>query len=133
MKKAFLTSIVFVFGGLCVQCSLASKSNNVETNNINQPVNGTALTNPGSNSDDLETTKESERLMLQFLKRESLTLGIKNLSETAIDDETEIRVWVSFGTMYPRCFILKTLNGTHKAFYVAPKKNDSKATRGKSV
>src|SRR5437868_14668638 len=110
MKKAILTSMVMVFGGLFIQCASSSRSGNSQINSINQQAKDATLTNNESNSDNLENTKESESLMQQFLKRESLRLGIGNLREAATDDETEIRIWVGFGIAYPRCFILNILN-----------------------
>ena len=60
------------------------------------------------------------------IKRESLELKINNLKDAASNAETEIRIWVGFGMLYPRCFIMKELNGRREAFYIAPKTNGSK-------
>lgn len=115
-----------IFGCLSIQCAPSFRSGNSQTNSINRRAEDATLTNAESNSGDLEDTKHLESLMQQFLKRESLRLGIGNLREVPTDDGTEIRIWVGFGIGYPRCFILKTLDGKYKAVYVAPTNDTSR-------
>ncbi len=61
------------------------------------------------------------------IKRESLNLKINNLRDEVSDAETEIRIWVGFGMLYPRGFIMKVQHGRQEAFYVAPKILGNKA------
>ena len=129
MRKPFLTLMVLSLVSLCVQCSSAWKRDYAQTNSINRPANDVALANTGLTSDDLEVRKVSEHLMFEALKRGSLTLGIENLRDAAANDGTEMRVWVGFGLAYPRCFILKTVDRKHNAFYVTPEKKDGRAQR----
>jgi len=55
------------------------------------------------------------------IKRESLNLKINNLRDDVSDAEPEIRIWVGFGLLYPRGFIMKVQDGRQEAFYVSPK------------
>ena len=51
------------------------------------------------------------------LKKESLKLNLKTLRES--DSRDEMRVWVGFGLITPRCFTLKRVKGVEQAMYYA--------------
>jgi len=53
--------------------------------------------------------------------RESSKLKIGKLKDMVSSPETETRVWVGFGLAYPRCVILRNLNGKQDALYIAPR------------
>lgn len=131
MKKAALFLLATVFGCIFVSCLSASKRTNVQTDEMKLPLDSVTPTNKEWDFGDSGSTKEFESIMLGVLKRESQTLGIKNLREAKIDDETEVRIWMMFDVALPRCFILKENNGDYKAIYAAAvkgKKGIPKAT-----
>lgn len=55
------------------------------------------------------------RILQRGLKSASLELNLESLSESDSDDQ--FRLWVGFGLLTPRCFILKRINGAEKATY----------------
>src|SRR5712671_5626199 len=55
------------------------------------------------------------RLFRRAVKAESQKLALKNLSES--DSRDEVRIWVGFGLITPRCFILKREGGSDSATY----------------
>lgn len=58
-------------------------------------------------------------LMRSFLKREGPPLNLEDLKEVRLSpSESELRVWVGFGVLVPRCFVLKRGNGGHQALYL---------------
>lgn len=127
MKKALLTSSALIFGGLSLQCPLAYESDYAQTNSMKRAVSGAVLSHRREDSHELEMTKDAERLMLMKLKDDSLKLGVENLKESGTRGETEIRIWVGAGIMYPRLFILKARGGDYQARYVAPRRPEDEA------
>jgi len=75
---------------------------------------------------EVPARKDQVEIIQGAIKRESLKLKVNTLKDSVSDAETEIRIWVGFGILYPRCFIMKELNGRREAFYIAPKINGSK-------
>lgn len=65
---------------------------------------------------DMDT---QSRIIQRGLKRESLKLNLEPLSES--DSEDEIRLWVGFGLLTPRCFTSKRVGRVQKAMYYATK------------
>lgn len=132
MKVFLLAFSTFVFAGFGCQCSQSSKIVKSEIENANHASNVSTAPQMQSHPEDLKRREDLQRqyeAMQNAIKRESLELGMENLREHVTDSETETetRIWVGFGLAYPRCFILKNLNGKQKAFYVIPKKIVSKA------
>lgn len=63
------------------------------------------------------------------LKREAQELNLKNLSESNARDE--VRLWVGFGLITPRCFVLKSEGGIEKATYYSTEPNPAETVRPK--
>jgi hypothetical protein len=133
MKKAFLTSMIVMSVIFSVQCSLNSQEVKLHTNTASHSINNSTLIETQSRSDDLKS-KEIAQLVYEAVRKEikdeSLNLSLKNLREVASDAEFETRVWVGFGLMYPRCFILKKQDGKQQAFYIGPKVISNKSAMG---
>jgi len=55
------------------------------------------------------------RLFRRAVKTESQKLALKDLNES--DSRDEVRLWVGFGLITPRCFILKREGGSDSATY----------------
>ena len=62
-------------------------------------------------------------LMQRGIRNEAGKIRIKNLEDTADGPGTEIRVWVGFGLLYPRCFIMTERNGRREAFHITAKRS----------
>ena len=60
-------------------------------------------------------------IMQRGVQRESRKLGIPNLREAASNSASETRIWVGFGTAYPRLLILKLDKGKEAAAFFTAK------------
>ena len=60
--------------------------------------------------------------MQRGLKNEALKVKINNLTDAVRQPGTEIRIWVGFGLLYPRCFIMTERNGRRAAFHITAKR-----------
>ena len=61
------------------------------------------------------------------LAEESQNLNLKNLSES--DAKDEVRLWVGFGLITPRLFVLRREDGIEKATYYSTEPNPDKTLR----
>lgn len=123
MRATILTFTIVALASLCYQCSQHSKIVNPQSNGATQ--------SPGPSSgieNDVrrKALQDQVEIIGRVIKRESQKLKINNLRDAASEAETEIRVWIGFGMLYPRCFILKERNQRRKAVYIAPKTNGTK-------
>ena len=135
MRTTILTFTIVALASLSNQCSRDSKV-------VNPQSNGATQTGSPSSSTENDV-KRKKILQAQIeaiqdaIKRESLKLKINNLRDAASEAKIEIRIWVGFGVLYPRCFIMKELNGRREAFFIAPKRvgreTDGKVKLGKAV
>src|SRR5713226_7348715 len=126
MRTTILTFTIVALASLSNQCSRHSKEMNSEPNQSASPSIEKSV------SDDVKRKKilQGQVEAIQgAIKRESLKLKIDNLRDDVSDAETEIRIWVGFGVLYPRCFIMREQHGRQEAFYIAPKISGSKAAR----
>lgn len=121
VKVCVVTSLTLGFAALGHQsCSNSEKAKSAISGNLyssgGTPVRSGALTN----HKDLQGRYET----LQYLlKQESLKLSIEDLREAKLSDgESEIRIWLGFGLAYPRCFMLRNLNGREEAAFIGPRK-----------
>jgi len=109
-----LGSLAFIDQG-CSNPKTADSSMNVN-------VSGSAET--GTDSSEMKGNKDSRirfDAMGVALKRESLKLNLTNLKDAKLSNaESEMRIWVGFGLLYPRCFILRNVDGEKQAYYIAP-------------
>lgn len=129
MKLAFLTVVICVFATLAYYWSRKPKTVN---NSACPSANVSSSAKTQLRSDELQRRIDLQSLdevMQEAIKRESVKLRIKNLSDSVLTSDTETRIWVGFGLMYPRCFILKNTHGKREAFYIAPGIVGSKAAR----
>jgi hypothetical protein len=119
MRTTILTFTIVAFASLSNQCSQHSGFVDRQSNSA------TPSASPSSSIENDVKVRKAVQAQVQVIQgaiqRESLKLKINNLRDTASEAETEIRIWVGFGMLYPRCFIMKELNGRREAFYIAPK------------
>ena len=71
------------------------------------------------------------KIMRDAIKERSLRVGIKNLKDTVRQPGTEVRIWVGFGLLYPRIFIMRERNGRRQAFHITAKRNGKRITTPK--
>ena len=67
--------------------------------------------------------QSDDAIMQRGIRDEARKIGIRNLKDTAQESGTEIRVWVGFGLLYPRCFIMTERNGRREAFHITAKRS----------
>src|SRR6266404_6134762 len=119
MRATILTFTIVALASLSNQCSRHSKVVNPQSNRATQSASpSSSIANDVKGEKALQGQVEA---IQGAIKRESLKLKINNLRDDVSDAETEIRIWVGFGMLYPRCFMMKELNGRREAFYIAPK------------
>lgn len=125
MRATILTFTIVALASLSNQCSRHSKVVNPQSNGATQTASASS-----SIENDVKRRKALQgqvEIIQGAIKRESLKLKINNLKDAASEAETEIRIWVGFGMLYPRCFVMKELNARREAFYITAKTNGSKA------
>lgn len=131
MRASILTFTIVALASSSNQCSRHSEVVNQQSQSATQSVS------PSSSIEkDVKGGKALQgqvEIIQGAIKRESLNLKINNLKDAGSEAETEIRLWVGFGMLYPRCFIMKELNESRDAFYIAPKTNDIKTRRKVSI
>ncbi len=71
------------------------------------------------------------RLFRRAVKAESQKLALKNLSES--DSRNEVRIWVGFGLITPRCFILKREGGSDSATYYSTEPDPAATARARKT
>lgn len=124
MRTTILTFTIVAFASLMNQCSQHSGFVDHKSNST------TPSASPSSSIENDVKVRKALQAQVEVIQgaiqRESLKLKINNLRDTASEAETEIRIWVGFGMLYPRCFIMKELNGRREAFYIAPNTNGDK-------
>lgn len=130
MKTILFISILIVFVFLMNQCSSNIKDTNLQSNNknlsTNTRVSNEKLSDSGKAKKDFDHSAMDE-IWEHEIKSESKRSNIPNLKEVnLLASEVEMRIWVGFGRLYPRCFIMNTSNKTYKAYYISPKKVDIK-------
>ena len=118
MRLAAVIIALVVFVSWWSQCSSNSKSDSKAISS-----NNSANQKP---SPDVGEKREKElrsqyEAMKNDIRRASRKLGIENLSDSSSGTTDEIRVWLGFGLIYPRCFILTNVQGARQARYLAPK------------
>jgi hypothetical protein len=124
MRTTTLAFTIVALASLSNECSRDSKVVNPQSNGATQSASPSA-----SIQNDVKVRKALQaqvEVIQGAIKRESLKLKINNLRDSVSDAETEIRIWVGFGMLYLRCFMMKELNGRREAFYIAPKTNGDK-------
>ena len=75
--------------------------------------------------------QSDDAIMQRGITNEAQKIGIKNLKDTGRGPGTEIRVWVGFGLLYPRCFIMTERNGRREAFHITAKRNANRISTPK--
>ena len=59
------------------------------------------------------------QIMRDELKRASVKLHLGDLQQLQLGPtDTETRIWVGFGLLVPRCFVVKHVNGMHQAQFL---------------
>jgi hypothetical protein len=119
MRGTILTFTIVAIAALSGECSQHSRVVDPQSNGATQPASPSA---PIQNDVKVRKALEAQvEVMEGAIKRESLKLKIKNLRDYVPDAETEVRIWVGFGMLYPRCFMMKEFGERREAFYIARK------------
>src|ERR1700738_2075851 len=117
MKLTALIIAIVVFVFCWSQCSSNSKSDS-------KAISSNNSANQKPSPDVSEKGEKELRSQYEAMENEirgaSRRLGIENLSDSS-GSVDEIRVWLGFGLIYPRCFILTNVQGVRQARYLAPK------------
>ena len=124
MKLSQITFTVIVCSCFCFQCSDNSKSLNSQNSSAMNTVgiaNSSETELPSPDHDKQKDPQTHSEAIKSALHREAEKLGLNTLSQTGSDDSSEVRVWVGFGIVYPRCFILRTAAEKREAFFMTPK------------
>ena len=122
MRTTILTFTIVALASSSTQCSRHSQVVRLKSNSATQSASpSSSIENDVKGRKPLQAQVE---VIQGAIKRESLKLKINNLRDSVAD--AEIRIWVGFGMLYPRCFMMKELNGRREAFYIAPKTNGDK-------
>lgn len=118
----FMSLAVLILG---VQCSRGPQKEISYVEDAKQTVNNSAPLEIQSQDNNLKMDEETKRFLEESarngIKKASLKLKLKNLSETTLGRETEMRFWVGFGLASTRCLILKTREGNDQALYIGPR------------
>src|SRR2546427_8164698 len=103
MRATTILTTIVALASLSNQCSQHSKVVDPRSNSATQSVSpSSSIVNDVKGPKALQAQVEA---IQGAIKRESLELKINNLKDAASNAETEIRIWVGFGMLYPRCFI----------------------------
>lgn len=105
--------VLVLFTGLGYQCAPVANEPR-STANSGSP----SPTQP--RNDDQDKLKNRYQMFLQLLDRESAKLKMASLRTRASDDATEIRLWVGFGLLFPRCVVIRRLQDRREAIFVGP-------------
>ena len=78
-------------------------------------------------SQDTADLQGEYKSVLDALRRESAKLRMTSLVDSPARAETEMRILVGFGLIFPRCFIVIEKNGEHRASFMTAKMIGTKA------
>jgi hypothetical protein len=121
MKLTRITYLVILGSCFCFQCSDNSKSLNSQNSSSMNKVgvaNSSEAQLRSTHQDKQEDPQAHSAAIESSLRREAEKLGLKTLNDPMADYSSEIRVWVGFGIVYPRCFILRRTAGKQEAFFM---------------
>ena len=82
-------------------------------------------------STNAQQSDSDMKIVQDAIKNESQKVRIKNLKDTVRQPGTEVRIWVGFGLLYPRIFIMTERNGSRQAFHITAKRNGKSITTPK--
>ena len=107
-----LLPVLLIFATACnFGCSSGYKVNR------SQPVNS-KVSDSGASGDVKQQDVRTEA-MRTALKREDSKLNFEDLKGVSLSPtQSEMRYWVGFGLVVPRCFVLKREKDLHQARYV---------------
>jgi hypothetical protein len=116
MKNLAATVVLFGFLSLTSHCSLRSTDNSSALNQ-NKGV---------AQKHTIDETNGDEELRKQYVAMEkevgraARDLGLETLSESS-NPRDEIRVWIGFGIIVPKCLVMTRIQDASEARFLAPK------------
>jgi hypothetical protein len=111
------TILTLIAVGLMASCSATDRQSPA-------PI---AVTSPSSLATDGGLPPISYEQMLPQVARLSREAGLPNLKDANLSDtQTELRLWMGLGLVFPRCFVLRIDNGNPTASFASPKIAGSK-------
>lgn len=124
MKTIALTFAIVALAILSNQCA-------PDAGVLNRPSNGpTPSPAPNISAEDEARRRRSLQFAVEItqsaIKRESLQLKIGNLKDSQSKGGKEIRMWVGFGILVSRTFIMRELDGKQEALFITAKPGNRK-------